>query len=590
MNKQGTWSLDALYRGFDDPAFLQDFAGLQAASADFAALAAQVDELPEAELLERYLAARERVSEHIEPLFIYGMLRRNANTADSEAASWAGRIAQANSAASAPDAACRARIARLENLPQLIASVPLAREYAYLLGNLVADRAYLLDAGQEEVFSKLGISGGDAWGEQQQHLTATLQVDYAGQTLGLAAVRNLAYDDDPAVRRAAYEAELAAYPKIADPVAFSLNSIKRQVISECELRGYADPLDQTLQQARLQRATLDALLEAMDGYLPKFRAYLRAKAACLGHQGGLPWYDLFAPLGRDESRYTIEQAREILLSLFASFDDSLVAMVRRAFDEDWIDFYPRAGKVGGAFCISPGKIGQSRILTNFDGSFSSVVTLAHELGHAFHSQQIFSHRALNQRYSMPVAETASNFNETLVMHTAIAQATDPAQKLKLLETRLSDETQNIVDIYSRYLFEKSVFDGRRERFLPASELCRLMLDAQQKTYGDGLDETLRHPYMWVCKSHYYRASLSYYNFPYAFGSLFASGLYARYREQGGAFVPRYLELLHGSTVNTCEGTAQIAGIDLTQRSFWEQGLAAIAEEIDEFLALTQGRA
>lgn len=587
MNKEGTWSLKEIYPGFDDPSYAKDFAALQTLCKEFAAFAEKAEQLPHAELLTGYLTYREQIEELSQPLMLYSMLRRNANTKDTEAASWGGRVAQTLSTAAAPEARCKGLIAKMDDLDTLIDTLPLAGEYRYLLGNLVKDSQYLLGAGEEEVFSRMSISGADAWSELQTHLTATVRVQYNGGTCGLSTIRNLAYDPDQTVRREAYQAELAAYPQIADSVAYSLNSIKRQVLTECELRGFASPLEQTLHQARMKRETLDALLEAMEAYMPKFREYLRAKAAYLGHEGGLPWYDLFAPVGRDESSYTIEQARDILLSLFSTFDDSLCDMVRTAFDEDWIDFYPREGKVGGAFCVPVIRLKQSRVMTNFDGSFSDVVTLAHELGHAYHSLQIFSHRPLNRRYSMPLAETASNFNETLVMNAAIAAASDPQQKLKLLESRISDVAQIIVDIASRYLFEKSVFDNRSERFLPADELCRLMLDAQDKTYGDGLDAAQRHPYMWICKSHYYRGSLSYYNFPYAFGGLFASGLYARYREQGKAFVPLYLELLHGSTVCTAEDTAKIAGIDLTQRAFWEQGLAAVAEEIDEFVQLSK---
>ena len=188
---------------------------------------------------------------------------------------------------------------------------------------------------------------------------------------------------------------------------------------------------------------------------------------------------------------------------------------------------------------------------------------------------------------MPVAETASTFNENLVMHAAIAAAPDRGVKLALLESRLQDTTQIITDIYSRYLFETSVFAARPEQFMQADDLCEKMLSAQRASYGDGLDPEVMHPYMWVCKSHYYSGSLSFYNFPYAFGGLFAGGLYALYRQEGKAFVPRYQHMLHETTVCTVEDTARVMGIDLTQRAFWEQGLAAIAEEIDEFFALTE---
>lgn len=273
------------------------------------------------------------------------------------------------------------------------------------------------------------------------------------------------------------------------------------------------------------------------------------------------------------------------MGLFSHFDSELSGMVARAFDNAWIDFYPRSGKAGGAFCAGVGCIGESRILTNFDGTLSDVVTLAHELGHAFHNQCIQPHRPLNRDYSMPVAETASTFNECVVMNHAIAHASSDAEKLNLIESQLQDVTQIIVDIYSRYRFEDTVMKNRSEKFMPAPELCALMLQAQQDSYGYGLDPQQRHPYMWVCKSHYYGST--YYNFPYAFGGLFARGLYAKYQQEGAAFVPVYKKLLQTTTVATAEDTARVAGIDLTDKAFWLSALDEVVEKIDLFCRLTQ---
>jgi oligoendopeptidase F len=186
---------------------------------------------------------------------------------------------------------------------------------------------------------------------------------------------------------------------------------------------------------------------------------------------------------------------------------------------------------------------------------------------------------------MPVAETASTFNEVVVMNTAIAEATDKQEKLALIENQLQDATQIICDIYSRYLFETSVFENRPNEFLSADRMCELMLTAQKTAYGDGLDNDCLHPFMWLCKSHYYSGGLSFYNFPYAFGGLFARGLYAKYQQEGPSFVPTYKALLHATSVNDVEDCAMIAGIDLTDKDFWRAGLQVIADEIDEFCAL-----
>ena len=432
----------------------------------------------------------------------------------------------------------------------------------------------------------MSISGGKAWGDLFSFLTAGVEVDYNGEKTTLSAIRGLAEDEDKEVRKAAYEAELACYAKIRDSIAFALNSIKAQVNTEAQLRGYASPLDMTLSDSRMQRDTLEAMLEAIREYLPKFHEYLRHKAKLLGYENGLPWYELFAPMGESSSAtFTVEDAHKYLVDHFSNFAPDLADMIDRAFKEEWIDFYPRAGKVGGAFCSNLPFIKESRILTNFSGSFGSVVTLAHELGHAYHGQQIQEHRVLNTGYTMPVAETASNFNELIIVNDAIAHS-QGGEKIRLIESQLQDCTQIIADIYSRFLFEDEVIRRRNEKFMFAPDLEQIMLDAQKTAYGDGLDPTLLHPYMWCCKSHYYRAGLSYYNFPYAFGGLFARGLYAKYMEEGEAFLPKYRELLRATTVDTVEGVAHIAGIDLTKPEFWRTSLQTIADNIDLFIKET----
>ena len=228
------------------------------------------------------------------------------------------------------------------------------------------------------------------------------------------------------------------------------------------------------------------------------------------------------------------------------------------------------------------------MLTNFDGALGDVVTLAHELGHAYHNRNLEKNRILNTDYSMPVAETASTFNEVVIMNAAIAEAEGEA-KMALLENQLQDTTQIICDIYSRYLFETTVFAERENSFLFPPRLNEIMLDAQRQAYGDGLDETYMHPYMWVCKSHYYSAGLSFYNFPYAFGGLFARGLYAKYLEEGDAFLPKYRALLKATATSDVEDVAGIAGIDLTQPEFWEKSLAGIAKDIDTFVAMADAK-
>ena len=583
MNER--WNLDRIYTGFDDPNFEADLGLLKEKVAAITAFSAELGTVDPVDGLCRGIVFEEEISALANKLAEFAMLRQSADTKDPDAGSQMGRIMGIISAVAGPEAAFKDWASKLPNLMELVQGNADLKDYAYLFSNMADSSKYLLPGMGEEIMAKMELSGGSAWSDLQQYLTSTVPVTYRGATTNLSAIRNLAYDPDPAVRKEAYEAEIACYERIKDAVAFALNSIKLETISDCQLRGYASPLERTLKHSHMKQETLDAMLGALDEYLPKFWQYLKAKGKLLGHGNGLPWYDLFAPGGNASAKYTTEEARNFLVNLFAGFDQELSDMGATAFDEAWIDFYPRDGKAGGAFCAGSECLQESRILTNYDGMFTDVVTLAHELGHAFHNQCIREHRPLNHDYSMPVAETASTFNECVVMASAIRDAADKDEKLALIESQLQDATQIICDIYSRFRFEAMVFANREEKFMNADQLCEFMKTAQKQSYGDGLDPDCLHPFMWVCKSHYYGPT--FFNFPYAFGGLFARGLYAQYEKEGAAFVPKYKKLLHTTTVATAEETAAVADIDLTDKAFWRSALQTIADKIDLFCQLVE---
>ena len=571
------WNLDRIYKGFDDPAYEADMAAMKQLVADYTAFVKELPDMEPVAGLRRGVELQEKLV-NLGVLFGYANLRSATNTKDPEPGSYMGRIMAIRSGMAAPSAAFNSWVVSLPNLMELVRGDEYLKDYEFYFAGKMDSAKYQMSGEAESVMAKLGMSGGSAWGKLQSYLTSTVPVSYRGTTTNLSSIRNLAYDPDPQVRKDAYEAEIASYEAIKEPVAHALNAIKLETISQCQLRGYESALDRTLLNSDMKRETLEAMLGAMDEYLPKFWQYLKAKAKALGHENGLPWYDLFAPMGQSSTSFTTDDAKGYLVKQFSTFDDELTEMVARAFDEAWIDFYPRDGKRGGAFCSSVRSIGESRILTNFDGMFTDVVTLAHELGHAFHNQCIRDHRPLNQGYSMPLAETASTFNECVVMNAAIKSAANKDEQIALIESQLQDATQIICDIYSRYRFETMVFANREEKFMNADALCQLMLTAQKQSYGDGLDHNCLHPFMWVCKSHYYGPT--FYNFPYAFGGLFARGLYAQYAKEGAAFVPKYKKLLYTTPVATAEDVAKVADIDLTDKDFWRGALQTIADQID----------
>ena len=582
MNER--WNLDILYTGLDDPSYEKDVAALTAASDRLSELVSAISSPLTAETAEQLLLAGENYTVLISRLAIYLNLRISVDTEDGAAKAQFARIMRIDSQATAATAAAQKLLGSIEDPEALAASSPVVRDYLVLVRRAREDLSHLLSNEEEALAAAMDTTGGSAWGDLQTYLTSTVSTDFDGKPATLTELRNLAYSPDPAVRKAAYEAELACYPKIQDSVAFALNNIKNQVIMLAEKRGFSSPLDQALHASRMDRKTLDALMSAVEEYLPHFRRYLRKKAEKLGYFDGLPWYELFAPLGDSHRTFTTEEARDYLLECFRSLSPDIADVMRDAFDNAWIDFFPRSGKSGGAFDCGLPEFKQSRVMTNFDGTFGAVDTLAHELGHAFHDRQVQDHRPMNTDYPMPVAETASTFNEVHLGNFALAQAS-PEEKLALLESDLRESTQCIMDIYSRYLFETAVFDRCQEQFLMASDLNELMLDCQRKAYGDGLDSRFMNSGMWVCKSHYYSSGLSFYNFPYAFGNLFAVGLYALYLEQPDTFMDRYKTMLRETPLHTMEENGAVMGIDLADRGFWLKSLDLLKKKIDAFCDL-----
>lgn len=572
------WTLEDLYPSFESQEFKQDVEAYKALKGKFESLTLEdsIEGITQVvKLLEESTVLTGRLYNYIHLTLATDTTHETATQVEVQLAG-----------VSADLQATYAKVSKfLGTIQTDITTDPFLAEYRYYFEEAKKDATHLLSDELEEVLAKMSISGGKAWSQLFDFMWSSAQGEYKGEVVTLSEIRGKAYDSDAEVRKSAYEAELKMYDAIKEPIAFSLNHIKKEVLTTSQLRGFESPLAHTLEASRMSRKTLDALLEAIREYLPNFRKYLRHKAALLGHENGLPFYDLFAPVGNSSRTFTVEESKDYLIENFKTFSADLAEMTEEFFDKHYIDFYPRKGKVGGAFCANLPMIKQSRVLTNFTGSLSDVVTLAHELGHAYHGLHIENHRPLNQDYSMPVAETASTFNENIIMNTAIKEASDE-EKIALIESQLQDTTQIIVDIYSRYLFESAVFENREQSFMFSKDLEEMMLSAQKEAYGDGLDQSYLHPYMWACKPHYYSTGLSFYNFPYAFGGLFSKGLYAIYQEKPEGFVEKYQELLRATTVSRVEDTAKVLGVDVSTPEFWKKALAEVAESIEAFIALT----
>jgi pepF/M3 family oligoendopeptidase len=594
--------LSSIYISFDSPEYRRDLGLLAEKTAAFLGLLETP--LPSgpalAPALIRLLGVYGEAGDLKENLSAYAEAIYTADTRDSRALAEINAIDAAALPLGKAAVIFRNRLAEAKG-PALEAldTEPVLRPYGFFLRESLEKAAYQMSPELEDLANDLARSGGDAWARLQEAVSSTVTAVWdraSGERKTVVALRDLAHSPDRGVRERAYRAELGAWRSMEIPLAASLNGVKGTALALDKRRGWKSPAQKSAFQSRISEKALAALVGAMEGSLPLFRRYLKAKASLLGI-GACAFYDLFAPVGGASKKWPWTEAVEFIARQFAGFDPEMGAFAQKAVSRRWIDAPGREGKIGGAYCTDfplagrEGETprGESRILCNFDGSFDSVFTVAHELGHGWHHELLKGLSRFQTAYPMTLAETASIFAETIVFEGALDAADSDDDRMSLIEGNLKDCCQVIVDILSRFYFETALFERRDRGELSPEELCALMIDAQKRTYGDGLAEDLLHPYMWAVKSHYYNSGLGFYNYPYAFGQLFSLGLYARARAEGPGFARTYRELLRLAGQASAGAVAASAGFDIEDPAFWQGGIALIAKRVEEFEGLAKVR-
>ncbi len=575
MEKLPHWSLETIYPGIESDEFNADLAAL-------APLAKEVEGLLEGDLIE-LLDKYQLMLETGITLMAYTYALHTVNTGDEKALRGVSRVEEALLELQRIHVAfVKTMGKRQAEVAPLIAEGGELHQYKFVLEEIIENERHTMSDAEEALAADLSRSGSDAFSRLQQAISSQATNELNGEKKTTIELRALAFDADRKVRQAAFEKELEVFKEHATSFAYALNGVKGTTISLNKRRGYASPLAESLKQARISEEILNLLIGTIEENLPHFRRYLKAKAHALGIEK-LAFYDLFAPLGGEGKKYTFEEGRAIIVDLFTKFHPPMGEFADQAYAKNWIDSEPREGKVGGAYCTSFPLRKETRILANWDGSYNSVRTVAHEMGHSYHDYVTSELPILLNQYPMTLAETASIFSELLIFEGALEGSSDQ-ERIPLIEDFLQDATQTCVDILSRFYFEKEFFERRAEGDLTPSQINAIMLDAQKRSYGDGLDPEALHPYMWAVKGHYYRSSLSFYNFPYAFGLLFGLGVYQKGKGESD-FAQRYDELLHYSAQNSAEEVAASASLDITKKEFWQGSMAIVKQYVDEFCRL-----
>lgn len=465
---------------------------------------------------------------------------------------------------------------------------------AFILNETREQGKRLLSESEENIINQLSTDGFNAWSTHYDSLVAQISIPFTekdGTKVSLSAgqaFNKMMGDADPNVRAELFEKWEAAWSEKAPLFADTLNHLDGFRLTENKLHGITNHLQVPLEYNRMQEATLNAMWGTIAKNKQPFVDFLTRKAQLLG-KNKMAWQDQDAPIilgSFEEKRYTFDEAAEFIVENFNKFSPKMATFAQMAFDNSWIEAEDRPGKRPGGYCTSLPENKESRIFMTYGESINEVSTLAHELGHAFHSHVMWDLPVLSQDYAMNVAETASTFAELIVADATLKQATSDEEKINLIDVKMQNAIAMFMNIHTRFIFENNLHEARKKNVLTDEEITELMLNAQKESYCDSLESY--HPHFWASKLHFYIDDVPFYNFPYTFGYLFSLGIYAHAQKQGSSFEDEYIALLRDTASMTTEELAKKhLDVDLTKPDFWQNGIDIIKKDIEEFLKITE---
>ncbi len=587
MTVHETWDLESIFPGGSASPELADFLGQL--KADFTAaetrpLPAGLTPQTEAAWVET-IQTLYRLSDRLRQAGSFVSCLVSQNVKDDKAQQLDADLDQLSARLGALWTGLRAAFAQLDDdtWAALLAN-PALTESAFHLHEERDEARMKMSPELETLANDLASDGYHGWSRLYGVISGEPEVEFEGKPMSLGQLQSKMYDDpNRDTRRAAFELFEQTWAGIAKPCAVALNNQAGFRLALYRHRGWDNILTEPLLNNRLSAESLEAMWAVIDEKSGKLLDYMAAKAKLLGVEK-LRWFDIHAPVGKINRTFTYAEAADFAVENLRPFNPDIADFSRMAIDRRWIEAENRPGKRAGGFCTGLPLSQQSRIFMTFTGSVNGLMTLAHELGHAYHSWVMWDLPPGARRYSMSVAETASTFNETIVRNAVYKAATTDEERLSILAARLEDGVGFMMDIRSRFEFESAFFRERRNKSLSVEELNALMEQAQRKTFKDGLAQY--HPLFWASKLHFYLTYAPFYNFPYTLGYLFSNGVYARAEAEGPAFKDSYIALLRDTGRMTTEQLAQThLGEDLTRPEFWASAVDRVLADVDEFVRI-----
>jgi pepF/M3 family oligoendopeptidase len=512
------------------------------------------------------------------------------NTLDEKASELKGNVAELRAQLNTILTNFDDKLRRIEeNQWQQLLQNPEIKELAFVLNERRELAKEKLPKEQEALVNSLSVDGYHGWGDMYDTLVSQVKIPFEENgeivELSVGQAHNKFSNPDRNVRATVFKNWEKAWDEKADMFATTLNHLAGFRLSLYKERGWDEVLKEPLSYNRMQKETLESMWQVISDYKKPLTDYLKRKAELLGIEK-LSWYDLDAPIGKVNTQFSYQEGAEFIIQHFGKFGDQLASFTKKAFEDSWIEAEDRAGKRPGGFCTSFPVSGQSRIFMTYSGTPSNVSTLAHELGHAFHSYALKNVHPLKRGYAMNVAETASTFAEMIVADASVKNAKSDEERLPLLEDKVQRSVALLMNIHSRFLFETRFYEERKKGIVSKKRLNELMLEAQKEAYGDGLEEY--HPLFWASKLHFFITGVPFYNFPYTFGYLFSLGIYAQAQKEGKGYEEKYMALLQDTGSMKVEDLAmKHLNVDLTKRDFWEEGVKLCVKDVEEFLEATK---
>lgn len=593
MGYSEVWDLEVFFKGGSESPQLRDH--LDQVQDKIIAAKEEVDRLDtpttvaEAEEVARLLEVITDVSLHLRQAGAVIGCYLAADTTDKKAILLQGETGRLNAQFKTVMLKFQQTLAQINaDVWKVLVSSEVLNDFYFILNEWRDEVALKLSEKEESLITALSVDGYQSWGQLYDQLVAEVrvevEVDGEVKSLSVGQASNLSSHTDAAVRRESFEELEKAWAEKEDFFATTLNHLAGFRLAVYEKRGWNSVLGEPLNYNRMSEKTLDAMWGAISANKAPFVNYLQEKAKMLGTEK-MNWYDLDAPVTKSTKTISYQEGAEFILKHFAEFGPELASFTKTAFKDSWIEAEDRDNKRPGGFCTGMPLSEQSRIFMTYSGTMSNVATLAHELGHAFHSYALRPVHYLNRGYAMGVAETASTFAEMIVADAAVKAAETKEEQIALLEDKVQRSVAFFMNIHARFLFETRFYEERKNGIVPASRLNTLMEEAQREAYGDALDTV--HPHFWASKLHFYITSVPFYNFPYTFGYLFSLSIYAKALEEGTDFEEKYIALLKDTAIMTVEDLAKKhLDEDITKQSFWEKGVALCVKDVEDFLKLT----